>query len=252
MAAQSEEFLVQRVQALERQLMIRNADCARLLEERKQLLPLREKCESQREMLSALREQLDLAKAQRESANDAMEAMRREQRDKEHRDRVERAQHSMYGANDAPKPAASSSDAVLASAPTVGKPPTAQGSNTHNTRRAPGGTVVTTATGPQIMYDSSDISSVGFATNSKLPYDFLGGPGAQVQYLARHRKDNQASGGGDEPEGGVDASEDGEVRRTMAAAMEQVQLDAKYAELEDKEHEALVARLKALRDMPKK
>ncbi|KAK7194697.1 hypothetical protein NESM_000389000 [Novymonas esmeraldas] len=253
LASESKEFLIRRVQALERQLTIRNNDCARLLEERSQLLPLREKCESQREMILALRSQLDLAQAQRESANDAMEAMKRQQRDTEHRERIERAERAMYGAAGGPKTNAAGlrKPDITTPSPSGAPPaPSPPSSHMHPARRAPGGTVVNTASGPQILYNSSDISSVGFATNARLPYDFLGGPGAQVQYLTRHRN-NAGRDAAEEPEGGVDASDDAQVRRTMAAAAEAVQMDTKYAEMEDKEHEALLARLKALRNGPR-
>ncbi|KAI5686959.1 hypothetical protein MNV84_06993 [Leishmania braziliensis] len=242
---QSKDFLIQRVRALERQLKIRNSDCARLLEERKQLLPLKEKCESQREMIVALRDQLNLAKVQCESANDAMEEMKRRQRNKEHRERVAYAERALYGANAPPgsttgntsRPATSSSaNATPASAP-----------RSNDMRRAPGGTVVNTTSGPQIIYDSSDISSVGFTKNAKLPYDFLGGPGVQLQYLSPYHG-NSCSGAGEEPEGGCDASDDAQVRRTMATAAEAIEMDAKHTEKEDEEYQALVARLKALRD----
>ncbi|CAC9531378.1 hypothetical protein conserved [Leishmania donovani] len=249
---QSKDFLIQRVQALERQLKIRNSDCARLLEERQQLLPLKEKCESQREMILALRDQLNLAQAQHESVIDALEEMKRQQRDKEHRERVAHAERVIYGASAAPKataggtnrPETSSSPATNA-APSY-KPASALRAN-NPARRAPGGTVVNTSSGPQIIYDSSDISSVGFTKNAKLPYDFLGGPGAQLQYLAPSRG-SAGKEAGEQPEGGFDASDDAQVRRTMAAAAEAIELDAKHAEMEEKEHRALLERLKALRE----
>lgn len=286
---QSRDFLLQRVRALEQQLTVRNGDCARLLAERQQLLPLKEKCESQREMILALRGELDLAKAQRESAVDAMETMKRRQRDQEHRDRVQHAERAMYGASGASAakaaPAAPAMTSTTLLSPTQGHPgvrpataapnnsghnsnsnsnnatatvtngvvspkapsPSASSSTPNIGRRNPGGTVVSTAAGPQLLYDSSDISSVGFTKNAKLPYDFLGGPGAQQQYLARY-SGGGGSGRGDEPDGGHDESEDGQVRRVIAAAKDQADMEAKYAEMEDKEEEALMARIKALRE----
>lgn len=249
---QSREFLLQRARALDRQLKVRNSDCARLLTERQQLLPLREKCESQKEMILALRGQLDLARAQRESAVDAMETMKRRQRDQEHRDRVANAERAMYAV---PPQQREELPPSLSQRPSTAAPTTAispKSNNGHSSppptastpnigRRNPGGTVVSTAAGPQLLYDSSDISSVGFTKNAKLPYDFLGGPGAQQQYLSRY------SSGGDVPDGGHDESEDGQVRRVINAAKDQAEMEAKYAEMEDREEEALMARIKALR-----
>ncbi|KPI87970.1 hypothetical protein ABL78_2961 [Leptomonas seymouri] len=234
---QSKEFLLQRVRALEQQLTTRNRDCARLLADRQQLLPLQEKCESQKEMILALRGQLDVAHAQRDSAIEAMEAMARRQRDQEHRARIDNAERAMYGqpqhaaASSPPKPATSSSASSkqTTSFPNIG-------------RRNPGGTVVNTTAGPQLLYDSSDISSVGFTKNARLPYDFLGGPGAQQQYLSRY------SGSGEVPDGGHDESKDAQVSRVINAAKDQVQIEAKHAEMEDEEEAALMARLKALRE----
>jgi hypothetical protein len=248
---QSKEFLLQRVRALERQLKVRNDDCARLLNERQQLLPLKEKCASQKEMILALRGQLDLAQAQRESAVDAMEMMKRRQRDQEHRDRIAHAEWAMYsgapGSASAtpPPPSQSTTTANRLSTAMPGSSTQPPSSAPNIGRRNPGGTVVNTAVGPQLLYDSSDISSVGFTKNAKLPYDFLGGPGAQQQYLARY------NGGGDRgemPDGGHDASEDAQVRRVIAAAKDQADVETKYAEMEDKEEAALMARIKALRE----
>ncbi|KPA76652.1 hypothetical protein ABB37_07506 [Leptomonas pyrrhocoris] len=247
---QSKEFLLQRVRALERQLTIRNSDCARLLADRQQLLQAREKCASQRETILALQGQLDLARAQRESAVDAMETMKRRQRDQEHRDRIGNAERAMYG-----RPQSVAGAPPPPSNPPFSSPPATSSSGGSGStgakpsvatpnigRRNPGGTVVNTAAGPQLLYDSSDISSVGFTKNARLPYDFLGGPGAQQQYLARY------SGEGDVPDGGHNESEDAQVRRVINAAKDQADLEAKYAEMEDKEEEALMARIKALRE----
>ncbi|GET91856.1 hypothetical protein, conserved [Leishmania tarentolae] len=235
-----------------RELKMRNRDCALLLEERQQLLPLKEKCESQKEMILALRDQLNLAHAQLESATDALEEMKRQQRDKEHRERVAHAERVVYGASastrgatggtSGPQTATSHTGNVVPSA----KPASAQRAN-NPTRRAPGGTVVNTSSGPQIIYDVSDISSVGFTKNAKLPYDFLGGPGAQLQYLAPSHGSAEEDAG-EQLEGGCDASEDAQVRHTMATAAEAIQLDAKHAEIEEREHMALLERLKALRE----
>ncbi|KAG5493535.1 hypothetical protein JIQ42_01905 [Leishmania sp. Namibia] len=248
---ESKDFLIQRVRALERQLRIRNSDCARLFEDRKELAILKQKCESQREMILALRDQLDLAQAQRDSANDAMEAMKRQQRDKEHRDRVAYAERAIYGASVAPRDTAGNTkrpeNCISSGSNAAPNATPASAAQRNNTRCAPGGTVINTASGPQIIYDSSDISSVGFARSAKLPYDFLGGPGAQLQYLSRYHGGSHAEAE-EELGGGHDASEEAQVRRTMAAAAEASQLDAKYAEMEDKEHRALLARIKALRE----
>ncbi|KAG5469385.1 hypothetical protein LSCM1_02602 [Leishmania martiniquensis] len=248
---ESKDFLIQRVRALERQLKIRNSDCARLLEDRTQLAILKQKCESKREMILALREQLGLAQAQRESAEEAMEAMKRQQRDKEHRERVANAKRTICSTNAFPRARVSGTDRhqgfISSGGNAAPKAAPASAARSHHTPCPPGGTVVNTASGPQIIYDSSDISSVGFTKNAKLPYDFLGGPEAQLQYLARYPEIADAEA--EEELGcGHDASEEAQVRRTMEVAAEAVNLDAKYAEMEEKEHRALMARVKALRE----
>lgn len=250
---QSRDFLLQRVRALEQQLRVRNSDCARLLQERKQLLLLKEKCESQKEMILALSGELDLARAQRESAMDAMEAMKRQQRDKEHHDRIAQAERAIYGSG----PQSSASNANNSKSGSTNK--NTNSSSPKSTalvpnigRRNPGGTVVNTAAGPQLLFDSSDISSVGFVKNGRLPCDFLGGPSAQEAYLARYNGYGGGSGGsadgGVAPDGGNDESEDAQVRRVIDAAKDQAEMEAKYAEMENKEEEALMARIKALRE----
>ncbi|KAG5495072.1 hypothetical protein JKF63_02125 [Porcisia hertigi] len=248
--SQSTDFLVQRVRALEREMKIRNSDCARLLEERKGLLPLKEKCESQREMISALQDQLQLAQAKLESAEDAIEAMKRQQRDREHRERMAHTERALYGANVEPgattggtkRPDPSSALASEA-APRHGP---ACSVASKNMQPPPGGTVVVTAFGPQLTYDNSDISSIGFTKKAKLPHDFLGGPGTQLRYLSTH-VGNAGRGTAEEPEADHDVSEDAQVHSIMASTAEAIELDSKYANREDKEHEALMARIRALR-----
>lgn len=236
---QPRNFLIQRVTALERQLKIRNADCARLLNERQQLLPLRDRCASQKEVILALRSELELAQAQRESALLAVEGMRSRQRDDEHRRRVERFSEELRS-NGAANPAAISCPPPKPSIHVLHHPSTGGGTapTPAPSSRVPGGTVVSTSAGPQVIYDSSDISSVGFHKKKTLPYDFLGGPGAQQQYMVASVV----------PARLVDASEDAQTSDMMAAVKEEVGLDAQYAELRDEEERSLQARLKALRD----
>ncbi|EPY30838.1 hypothetical protein STCU_03865 [Strigomonas culicis] len=236
---QSKEFLVRRVMALERQLKIRNADCARLLQERHQLLPLKEKCESQKEMILALKDQVHLLQVEKGSALESLEAMRREQRDAEHQQRMKKVEQVV-----GPRPAAASAGGSSTyTAPQLQRQGvrilSVQDASPPPPSRPPGGTVVNTSVGPQILYDSSDISSVGFAKQTR-PMDFLGGAGAANTLApATHPGPGHA--------GAVDAAEEADVRRLMAMAKEGAELDVKYAGIQDEEERALRARIDALK-----
>lgn len=254
------EQLLQRVEAVERQLKIRNADCARLLHERQQLLPLKEKVESQREMILALREQLALARAQMASAVEALEAREKADRDAAHQQRVQGFHAKMNGAPPPPplqppqhqqhqqqpsSPASPSSASRARIVAVEERSPVPNGGSKQ--RRVSGGTVVATGAGPQIILDSSDISSVGFSKRSALPYDFLGGPMAQQQYREQQQPQPQL---GPVASGSNSAEEDDEVARVMDMAREAAMLDIQYAQVKDHEEEELRRRVTALRQRP--
>lgn len=283
----SRAVLLSRVAALDRQLRIRNSDCARLLQERHSLLPLRAQCESQSEMIAALHDKVALLETQRESAMETVERLQQQMKHEEHQRRVGGFQQRLssdsgnYGGGGK---GCYDSSSPLRGRPTQG-PATIAGGATATTplavnskirvtgitsggtgggrggvpttRVAPGGTIVNTRAGQQIIYDSSDISSVGFQKNARLPYDFLGGPGAQQQYQRSVQQQQQQQGGG-KPNSNTNgnanssgaigsAGEQAEVGRVMDMAMEAAAMEVKYAEVEAAEEAALRARLEALK-----
>ncbi|CAD2217740.1 hypothetical protein AGDE_14673 [Angomonas deanei] len=220
--AKPKEFLVQRVQALERQLKIRNSDCSRLLQERHELLPLKEKCNSQREMILALKEQLEIAKVEKASALEAVERYRKEERNAIHQERIGQAEAAMGGRATPKIRVKSISDS----------PPPSKSGNSSVSPLPPGGTVVQTSLGPQVIYNSSDISTVGFSKQSK-PVDFLGGDMRFTQGKAGTGA--HAGGSGDE------------VKDLMERAKDEANTELKYAEYEEDEDRKLHARLEALK-----
>lgn len=274
---QPKEFLLQRINALDRQLRIRNSDCSRLLQERHALLPLKQKCESQTEMIEALQDKVLLLQAQHVSALETIEQLKKQLRNEAHEERVRGFQRQMgndgdadvgpptYRATQGPKEQGSASLPVTNPAtsrvrvtgitPYSGPSLGAANSGPQQTRLAPGGTVVNTAVGPQIIYDSSDISSVGFQAGAKVPYDFLGGPAAQEQYARTVRfqqqpnskTDNNNKKNNSNSASAFDEGEGAEVSRVMNMAREEADMEVKYAEVESKEEQELKARIAALK-----
>lgn len=271
------EFLLQRIAALERQLRIRNADCSRLLQERHALLPLKQKCESQAEMIEALQDKCALVAAQHASAMETVEQLKKQLRTQQHEDRIHGFQERMgveggggkgngNGGGDGgggppplrstrgPRDAAPSGPDAGSKVQVIGVTSGTARPSQSQRRLAPGGTVVSTAMGPQILYDSSDISSVGFQQNAKLPYDFLGGPAAQEQYHRSLQQGPPQQQSGAHPSASAfdDGGEGAEANRLMEMAKEEAEMAIKYAEVESKEEQELLARFNALKKPPSK
>ncbi|KEG08512.1 hypothetical protein DQ04_07011030 [Trypanosoma grayi] len=199
-----------KVAALENELKQRNAEAVKLRNEMQQLASVKQKNESQQETILALRSELDFARAAHTSALEALEKARKDNRAAEHRERVERLQARL--ADEEPHPQA---------------PP---GTATQKTATAGG--IVMTSSGPQVVCNSSDISSLGFGRVQR-PVDFLGG--AQN---ALHRTGNTAH---------AKEGEESEVERLMAMARDGAMMDIQYADVDDHEEKKLRERLEALR-----
>ncbi|ORC90567.1 uncharacterized protein TM35_000083650 [Trypanosoma theileri] len=205
-----------KVSVLERELKLRNAECAKLRQDLQELSQVKQTNESQRDVITGLRNQLELTSVAHASAMEMIEKMKKEIRDKEHRERVESLNARLN--EHKPSPSGTSNVASLsnASAPT----------------RGTSGGVVLTSSGPQIICNSSGISSLGFAQVQR-PVDFLGG----VQKGTQQQQQQPA----------VDGEED-EVARIMEMAKEEAMMEIQYAEVEDHEEKELRERFEALRN----
>lgn len=246
LCSQSKDFLVQRVFALERQLKIRNADCSRLLAERHELLPLRDECKSQKELIVTLQDKIQILTAQHASALESVDAMKKKLRDEEHQRRMLRYRDKLENNDQGPPPPSAPRMTVMKANPAPSgmamQTPTPQrcGGGSARDRQPPpmpGGTIVTTSTGPQIMYDSSDISSVGFTTKGVAPCDFRRGPIAQQQHVVKCHGEHLDSEEGEEG-----------IYRVMQMAREEAEMDVKYAEVQNHEEKELRDRFNALRE----
>ncbi|PWU90717.1 hypothetical protein C4B63_48g38 [Trypanosoma cruzi] len=198
-----------RVSVLEQELKQRTADCTKLRDELRAFEELKKKNESQRELILALRGELDFVRAAHLSAVEALEKKKKEDRDREHRESIQSI-NARLGADASPK-----NGSPKASAPKLG---------------AAGG-LVPTSSGPLVLLKSSNISSLGFAPVRR-PVDFLGG-----QQNSQQQCGTAGSGHGDEDE----------AARLMEMVHDEALLDVKYAEVADQEEKELLERFEALR-----
>ncbi|RNF26044.1 uncharacterized protein Tco025E_01673 [Trypanosoma conorhini] len=203
------ESLRTKVSVLERELRQRTAECSKLRDELRQFGELKQKVESQRELILAQREQLDFLRTAHASAVDALEKKAKEDRDREHRERFQSLSARL--GDEVPQRKSSPQN----SAPNVG---------------ASVG-LVPTSDGARVVLKSSDISSLGFAPVQR-PVDFLGGR----QNLLR-QNENAGTGG----------TEEDEAARIMEMAQDEALLDLQYAEVADQEEKELRERFEALR-----
>ncbi|CCW63115.1 unnamed protein product [Phytomonas sp. EM1] len=221
----SKEYLIRRVVILEHELKKQNSACAHLLQQCRALSPLRKENEAQKEMIVSQQRQIELLQAEKASSSEQIRLLRKEISDKEHQERVDRVRNVI-----GKEPPRNASDIGAGS----GRPRGA----------LPGGTVVNTRMGPQIVYDSSSISSVGFSRDVAIPLDFLGGPDVQSQL--QQRGSGARSKGLAGPQN-ADRSEEAGLHQVLQIAKDEAKLSQKYREMERREEQELQARLEALR-----
>ncbi|RNF11908.1 hypothetical protein TraAM80_00603 [Trypanosoma rangeli] len=207
--ADENKSLRTKVLVLERELKRRTDECTKLRGELREFGELKQKNESQRELILALRDQIEFLRTAHASAVETLEKKANEDRDREHRERLQsinaRLGIEVCQTNRLPKKFA----------PEVS---------------ASGG-LVPTSDGAQVVLKSSDISSLGFAPVQR-PVDFLGGRQNPLQ-----QSENAGSGG----------AEEDEAARLMEMVKDEALLDVQYAEVADQEEKELRERFEALR-----
>ncbi|KAH9578344.1 hypothetical protein LSM04_003252 [Trypanosoma melophagium] len=204
-----------KLSVLERELKLRSAECVELRQNLQELSRVKQTNDSQQEVITRLRSKLEFTTAAHASALEMIEKLKKELREKEHRERVD-CLNARLNEHD-PSPDSGALKATTHN--TTASVPTSNAS----------GGVVLTSSGPQIICKSSGISSIGFAHVPR-PVDFLGG--------VQKRKQQQQQA--------VDGEED-EVARVMEMAKEEAMMDIRYAEVEDHEEKELRERFNALR-----
>nr|CCC94217.1 conserved hypothetical protein [Trypanosoma congolense IL3000] len=208
------KLLRAKLEVLSEELKRRNTECSNLRDELLILREVKREYDSQCDLITELKAELEHARECRASLESKVKAMTHTKQDDEHRAHMALVRAGLSGDEKA------RTGAVLPLPKWKEHPP-------------PAGSIMGASGGLPVVCKSSDISSLGFAPVER-PSDFLNSIGSQFQVTPCV---TQRQNCGDEEE----------VCRLMAMAREEAMMDIKYAEVSDSEERDLIERFEALR-----